>query len=94
MTIADQLNSIANTKTAIRNAIIAKGVDMSGNIPFATYPSKISAITSSGGGGTTINAPFANITMATLVEVVDMVDVGQFNLTQNIPNISVSLVVS
>lgn len=94
MTIADQLNSIANTKTAIRNAIIAKGVDMSGNIPFASYPSKISEISKSGGGGTTINAPFAELSMVTLVEAVDAVDVEQFNLTQNIPNISVSLVVS
>ena len=50
MTIADQLTLLGNTKTAIRDAIEAKGVAV-GAIPFANYPGKIAQISSGGGGG-------------------------------------------
>lgn len=44
MSISDKLLSIANTKSAIKTAIEAKGVTV-GSIPFADYPSKIDDIT-------------------------------------------------
>ncbi len=43
MTIADQLTLLASTKTAIKQAIEDKGITV-GTVPFADYPSKISAI--------------------------------------------------
>ena len=56
MTISDKLISINNTKSAIKSAIEAKGVTV-GSVPFADYPSKITAI-SGGGGGTDIIEPW------------------------------------
>lgn len=47
-TIAEQLTSLANTKTAIKDAIVAKGVSIADTDPFSTYPAKIGQI--SGGG--------------------------------------------
>lgn len=47
MTIADQLISISNTKSAIKSAIEAKGVTV-GSVAFDEYPNKIAAITGSG----------------------------------------------
>ena len=48
-TIAEQLTSLANTKTAIKDAIVAKGVQVADTDPFSAYPDKIGQI--SGGGG-------------------------------------------
>ena len=48
-TIAEQLTSLSNTKTAIKEAIINKGVQVADTDPFSAYPSKIQQI--SGGGG-------------------------------------------
>ena len=47
-TIAEQLTSLANTKTAIKDAIIAKGVQVADDTPFRNYADKIGEI--SGGG--------------------------------------------
>lgn len=47
-TIAEQLTSLANTKTAIKDAIVAKGVTVADTDPFSAYASKIGEI--SGGG--------------------------------------------
>ena len=44
MTIADKLTNIANTKTAIKNAIINKGVAVPNGTLFSDYPNKISQI--------------------------------------------------
>lgn len=49
-TIAEQLTSLANTKTAIKDAIVAKGVAVADTDPFSAYASKIGAI--SGGSAT------------------------------------------
>ena len=49
-TIAEQLTSLANTKTAIKDAIVAKGVQVADTDPFSTYPSKIGQISGGGGG--------------------------------------------
>ncbi len=43
-TIAEQLTSLANTKTAIKNAIVAKGVTVADDTPFSAYATKISEI--------------------------------------------------
>ena len=48
-TIAEQLTSLANTKTAIKDAIVAKGVAVADTDPFSGYAAKIGQI--SGGGG-------------------------------------------
>ena len=47
-TIAEQLTSLANTKAAIKQSIIDKGVQVADTDPFSAYPSKIGQI--SGGG--------------------------------------------
>lgn len=49
-TIAEQLTSLANTKTAIKQAIVNKGVAVADDTPFSGYAAKIGEI--SGGGGT------------------------------------------
>lgn len=49
MTISDKLLSINNSKTAIKDAIEAKGVTV-GAIPLAQYPGKIAEIEGGGGG--------------------------------------------
>jgi len=50
-TIAEQLTSLANTKTAIKQAIVDKGVQVADDTPFSGYAAKIGEI--SGGGGAT-----------------------------------------
>ena len=50
-TIAEQLTSLANTKAAIKQSIIDKGVQVADTDPFSAYPAKIGQI--SGGGATT-----------------------------------------
>ena len=50
-TTADKLNKLLETKQAIKQAIIDKGVDVSDDTVFADYPSKINAIESGEGGG-------------------------------------------
>lgn len=37
MTIADKLTYLANTKTQIKNAIVAKGVEVADTDPFRSY---------------------------------------------------------
>ena len=51
-TIAEQLTSLANTKTAIKDAIVAKGVTVADDTPFSGYAAKIGEIQAGGGGGT------------------------------------------
>ena len=50
-TIAEQLTSLANTKTAIKDAIVAKGVAVADTDPFSAYADKIGQI--SGGSAPT-----------------------------------------
>lgn len=47
-TTADKLNKLLETKAAIKQAIIDKGVDISDADTFASYPEKISAIEAGG----------------------------------------------
>lgn len=51
-TTADKLNKLLETKAAIRNAIISKGVEVADDTKFADYPSKIASIVGGGGGET------------------------------------------
>lgn len=46
MTISDKLNYLSETKTAIKNAIIEKGIEVSDTDTFRSYAEKISAIES------------------------------------------------
>lgn len=48
-TIADKLNYLIQTKNAIMNAIIAKGVEVTSSDTFRSYAEKISQIVSGGG---------------------------------------------
>ena len=48
-TTADKLNKLLETKAAIKNAIIAKGVEVADSDTFASYPAKIEAIEVGGG---------------------------------------------
>lgn len=50
MATSDKLNKLLETKAAIKQAIINKGVDVGEDVIFADYPSKISAIQSGGNG--------------------------------------------
>ena len=43
-TTADKLNKLLNTKQAIKQSIIDKGVDVSDDVKFADYPGKIDSI--------------------------------------------------
>ena len=44
MATADKLNKLLETKAAIRNAIVNKGVEVGEDVVFADYPTKIAAI--------------------------------------------------
>ena len=50
-TITAKLNAIQNSKIAIRNALIAKGVSVPAGTPFRLYANKIALISGEGGGG-------------------------------------------
>lgn len=50
-TISDKLNYLAQTKEAIMNAIIAKGVEVLSSDTFRSYADKIAQITGGGSGG-------------------------------------------
>ena len=64
MATADKLNKLLNTKAAIKQAIIDKGVEITDNEPFANYPNKIAEITGGGNNeeltGSYIIARFEN----------------------------------
>ena len=51
MSTADKLNKLLETKQAIKQAIIDKGVEVADDTKFADYPSKISSIESGSGEG-------------------------------------------
>lgn len=54
-TISDKLNYLAQTKEAIMNAIIAKGVEVLSSDTFRSYADKIAQITGGGSGGKATN---------------------------------------
>lgn len=64
MSTADKLNKLLATKTAIKQAIINKGVEVPDDTIFADYPAKISAIESGGGGGNSYYETLWNTTTA------------------------------
>lgn len=49
-TIAEQINYLAETKTAIKEALVAKGVNVADTDTFRSYADKIGQIQSGGGG--------------------------------------------
>ena len=57
-TTADKLNKLLETKQAIKQAIMDKGVDISDDTVFADYPSKIYEIENHGGGSGSDGDPF------------------------------------
>lgn len=69
-TIAEQLTSLANTKTAIKDAIVAKGVSVADTDTFASYADKIGQI-ETGGGGEVVNKTKFGMTIDELLGDVD-----------------------
>ena len=67
-TIQDKLTYLSGTKDAIKQAIIAKGVEVTDTDTFRSYANKIEAIQSGGSG--TVNLPngtkFSNSTFTTI----------------------------
>lgn len=61
-TISDKLNYLAQTKEAIMNAIIAKGVEVLSSDTFRSYADKIAQITGGGGGGILCNINYGGYT--------------------------------
>lgn len=59
MSIASKLQDVANCKTAIKNAIEAKGVTV-GSVPLSSYATKISEI-QTGGGSVTYEYPLVKV---------------------------------
>lgn len=49
MATVDKLNKLLETKNAIKNALIGKGVEVSNTDTFSSYATKISNIKSGGG---------------------------------------------
>ena len=60
-TTADKLNKLLETKQAIKQAIIDKGVSVGDDTKFADYPSKINSITTGGGDSAYQNPDFYEI---------------------------------
>jgi len=66
MTISDELTTLQNTKTAIKNAIVAKGVTVADTDAFASYADKIGTIETGSGSG---SAEVAGLTIDNFVSV-------------------------
>ena len=62
-TISDKLNYLAQTKEAIMNAIIAKGVEVLSSDTFRSYADKIAQITGGGSGGKATNVITENVSV-------------------------------
>lgn len=60
-TISDKLNYLAQTKEAIMNAIVAKGVEVLSSDTFRSYADKIAQITGGGSGGKATNVITENV---------------------------------
>ena len=60
-TIAEQLTSLANTKAAIKQSIINKGVQVADTDPFSAYPAKIGQISSGGAPATKYGVSIDNL---------------------------------
>ena len=60
-TIAEQLTSLANTKAAIKQSIIDKGVQVADTDPFSTYPAKIGQISGGSAPATKFGASIDNL---------------------------------
>ncbi len=73
MSIINKINKLLDTKAAIKQAIIDKGVEVNDDTVFADYPSKIAAITSGEGGGNTggNDSYYENLFLATTADNTD-----------------------
>lgn len=69
-TIAEQINYLAETKTAIKDALVAKGVSVADTDTFRSYADKIASIETGGGGG--ISIEYWSIEGAPYLEIQDI----------------------
>lgn len=77
-TTTDKLNAVLSSKTAIKNAIVAKGVAVPDNTPLSDYASKISSITSGSGGSPTFTPwvrPTEFLTLASNIDGVEKISI-------------------
>lgn len=74
-TIAEQINYLAETKTAIKEAIVAKGVSVADYDTFRSYAEKIASIETGGGGSSMEYWSIPNDNDANSI-IVNMLEIG------------------
>lgn len=88
-TIAEKLTYLNETKTAIKNAIIAKGVSVTDNDSFRSYADKIESIEGGGGGGGTSTVSPTGLIKGTYYNIEDF-DLTTLGFTHISSNLSLS----
>lgn len=83
-TISDKLTYLEGTKSAIKDAIVAKGVAVSDSDTFRSYADKIGQI--SGGGGGKINLNDYGLTFAHSSMTQEQYNNIEYSLPDNINN--------
>lgn len=83
-TLADKLQYLKDTKDAIMNAIIEKGVAITSSDTFRSYADKIKSIKSGGGGGILTNINYGGYTT--------VIDNVKNNISASITNLSNSII--
>lgn len=66
MATADKLNKLLETKNAIKNALLDKGVEVSDADTFSSYADKISSIKSGGGASGVVKEVVTNSCVETV----------------------------
>lgn len=87
-TTADKLNKLLETKAAIKQAIVSKGVEVGEDVVFADYPTKISAIEA--GGGSSENNPYQQLYMQRTNNETNMI--GMFSYTPATSTLDLSVI--
>ena len=88
-TTAEKLTYLNETKTAIKNAIIAKGVSVTDNDSFRSYANKIASIEGGGGGGETSTVSPTGLIKGTYYDIEDF-DLTTLGFTHISSNLSLS----
>ena len=83
-TISDKLTYLEGTKSAIKDAIVAKGVAVSDSDTFRSYADKIGQI--SGGGGGKVNLNDYGLTFANATTTTEQYNNIEYTLPNNMPS--------
>ena len=82
-TLVEKINYLKETKTAIKNAITAKGVSVSDTDTFRSYAGKIGEIQSGGSSENNAFMDFSKYTKGTnLYKCISSVDLSSFNTNE------------